>query len=193
MPSYDEIKRAVFYSAEKPELLADILVKINDLADLASAVTITGTLKFDQTLTAVTTGITNNTGTLSYQWYRDGVAIAEAVSNTYKLVVADITKHITVGVSSSIEQGEVISTATAVIAKADGATAPNVTGAVLSITGLSAAVLYEYKISTDTAYTPVTAEATSITEIVAESYDVRIAETATTLASAVKTVTVTAE
>lgn len=192
MPSFDEIKNAVFFSKENPSLLASLLMKVNDLNDLSGVVSITGTLKYNQELTAVTTGLTGNTGTLSYQWYRDDVAIGSAISSTYTTVEADIAKILTVKVSSNIEQEVITGIASAAIAKADGATAPNVTGGATQITGLSADVIYEYKLSTDTAWTAVAASSTSITSLAAGDYDVRIKETSTTLASAIKTVTVSA-
>lgn len=191
MPSYDAIKKAVFYSRENPTLLADILMEVNDLNPIMGTVTITGTLKFNQELTAVTTALLGNTGTLLYQWYRGGVAIATATSSTYTTVAADIGEVLTVKVSSDVEEGYKIGTASAIIAKADGAAAPNLTGAANSITGLSAAVLYEYKADAEETYTAVDAGATSITGLAGGDYQVRIAETATTLASLAATVTVT--
>ena len=49
--------------------------------------TITGTLEEDQVLTADTSGLSDadGLGAFSYQWYRDGVAIAGATGSTYTL------------------------------------------------------------------------------------------------------------
>jgi len=192
MPSYDAIKEAVFHSKENPNLLAKMLFEINEVKSIGGTVSVTGTLKFNQLLTAVTTGITGNTGTLTYQWYRNKSAISSATSSTYTTVAADVGQTVSVKVSSTIEQGSVKGTAGS-IAKAAGGSAPSVTGAVLSITGLTSTVLYEYKLASGTDYIAVAAGSTSITDIVAGSYKVRVAETATTLASADATVTVTAE
>ena len=56
---------------------------------------------------------TNNTGTLSYQWYADGVAIDGAVNETYVLTRNEVGKKITVEVSSSAEIGTIESAKTA--------------------------------------------------------------------------------
>lgn len=76
---------------------------------LSGTVAITGTAKYGETLTADTTGITNNTGTLSYQWKRDGVAIDSATNSSYTLTLDDIGEKITVSVSSSVETGTITS------------------------------------------------------------------------------------
>ena len=90
---------------------------------LTGTATITGTAKFGQTLTAsLESG--NNTGTLSYQWKRDGSDISGAMNSTYTLVKADIGKTITVAISSSVESGTIVSPATATVGKADTPSAP---------------------------------------------------------------------
>ena len=90
---------------------------------LTGTATITGTAKFGQTLTAsLESG--NNTGTLSYQWKRDGSDISGAMNSTYTLVKADIGKTITVAISSSVESGTIVSPATATVEKADTPSAP---------------------------------------------------------------------
>ena len=90
---------------------------------LTGTATITGTAKFGQTLTAsLESG--NNTGTLSYQWKRDGSDISGAMNSTYTLVKADIGSTITVEISSSEETGTLTSAATAAVKKADSPGAP---------------------------------------------------------------------
>nr|WP_241426813.1 S-layer homology domain-containing protein [Dysosmobacter acutus] len=93
-------------------------------AALTGPVNITGTEKFGQTLTADTTGITNNTGTLIYKWYRGSDEIIGATGSTYTLRAEDINKTITVKVSSDVQTGEITSSATGIIKKADGPAAP---------------------------------------------------------------------
>ncbi len=94
-------------------------------AALDGTVNITGTLKYGETLTADITGITNNTGTLTYEWYRGSYEITDATGDTYTLVEADIGKAITVKVSSSVQTDEISSAATSTIEKADGPEAPS--------------------------------------------------------------------
>ena len=97
-----------------------------DPAALTGTVSITGILKYGQTLTADTTGITNNTGTLTYKWYRSGEATAIETNTTgkYTLVEDDIGKTITVKITSNVQTGEIPSAATAAVDKADGPAAP---------------------------------------------------------------------
>ena len=85
-------------------------------------VNINGAPKFDETLTANVTD-TNNTGTLTYQWYRAGKTDPIGTGGTYKLVQADIDKEITCKVSSSTETGTIQATV-GPIQKADGPAAP---------------------------------------------------------------------
>jgi surface protein len=63
--------------------------------------TISGTAAQGQTLTAVTSGITdaNGLGSFAYQWKRAGAAISGATGSTYSLVQADVGSAITVTVS----------------------------------------------------------------------------------------------
>ena len=91
---------------------------------LGGSASISGTAKYNEVLTAVTTSITGNTGTFSYQWKRNGADIPSATNNTYKLVEDDIGKTITVAITSSAESGTIVSSATATVEKADGPAAP---------------------------------------------------------------------
>ena len=92
-------------------------------AALTGTASITGTLKFNEELTATLTG-GNNTGTLTYKWYRGSDEIIGATGSTYTLVEDDIGKTITVKVSSTVQTGEIPSAATAAVGKADGPMAP---------------------------------------------------------------------
>ena len=85
-------------------------------------VNINGAPKFGETLTANVTD-TNNTGTLTYQWYRAGKTDPIGTGETYTLVQADIDKEITCKVSSSTETGTIEATV-GPVEKADGPAAP---------------------------------------------------------------------
>ncbi len=90
---------------------------------LSGTATITGEVKFDETLSADTSGITNNTGAFSYQWKR-GTTNIGTNSSTYTLVEADIGEIITVEITSSVQSGTITSSATLTVEKADGPAAP---------------------------------------------------------------------
>ena len=92
-------------------------------AALTGTASITGTEKFGQTLTATLTG-GNNTGTLTYKWYRGSDEIIGATGSTYTLVEDDIGKTITVKITSSVQTGEINGSTTGTIEKADGPAAP---------------------------------------------------------------------
>ena len=85
-------------------------------------VNIIGAPKFNETLTANVTD-SNNTGTLTYQWYREGKTDPIGTGETYTLVQADIGKDITCRVSSSTETGTIEATV-GPVEKADGPAAP---------------------------------------------------------------------
>lgn len=89
---------------------------------LTGTVNIIGAPKFNETLTANVTD-SNNTGTLTYQWYREGKTDPIGTGETYTLVQADIGKEITCRVSSSTETGT-IETTVGPVEKADGPAAP---------------------------------------------------------------------
>lgn len=71
------------------------------------AVTITGTVVEDQTLTAVTSALSDadELGSFSYQWIRAGSDISGATSSTYALVQADVGNAISVKVSYTDGEG----------------------------------------------------------------------------------------
>ena len=89
---------------------------------LTGTVNINGAPKFGETLTANVTD-TNNTGTLTYQWYRAGKTDPIGTGETYTLVQEDIGKEITCRVSSSTETGTIQATV-GPVQKADGPAAP---------------------------------------------------------------------
>jgi len=163
---------------------------------LGGTVSISGTAKYNETLTAVTSAITGNTGTLSYQWKRGNTDIGTN-SSTYTLVEEDIGSKITVTVSSSEETGTITSAATATVEKADGPAAPSVTPVACTngsnndgkITGVTTAMEY----STTSDFSSKTAcTGTEITDLTNGTYYVRVAETATHKAGAAATVNVPA-
>ena len=85
---------------------------------LSGTVAITGTATYGQTLTAEISGLIGGTGTVFYQWARDGVNIPGATAATYETVAADIGRTITVTVSRADCTGTV-SSAGVTVAAAD--------------------------------------------------------------------------
>lgn len=81
---------------------------------LEGTVSITGTAQVGQTLTANTTSLSVS-GTIFYQWRRDGMDITGANSSTYTVTANDIGHTITVTVISSGNSGSVTSAPTAEI------------------------------------------------------------------------------
>lgn len=163
---------------------------------LTGTVSITGSLKYDETLTAVVTN-TNNTGTLSYQWRRNGEDIASATGSTYKVVVADIGYTLSVKVGSSVETGFIVGAASSSITKADGPNTPkgisstdctdeyNDNGVISGIT-----TEMEYKLSTSSTW--ISGDGKDITELKPGTYEVRFKETETHEAGKIKNVVIKA-
>lgn len=163
---------------------------------LTGTVSITGSLKYDETLTASVTD-TNNTGTLSYQWRRNGDDIASATSSTYKVSENDIGYTLSVKVSSSIETGFIVGTASGVISKADGHSAPTGISAVACTTeanndGVLKGVTteMEYKLSTLSGWADGTG--VDITGLASGTYNVRFKATSTRNAGEIANVVVNA-
>ena len=71
--------------------------------------TVTGTHRVGQTLTATTTGISDDNGTddatFSFQWLRNNQNISGARSSTYRLVTADANWHVRVRVTFTDDDG----------------------------------------------------------------------------------------
>lgn len=114
----------VSLNKERTELTVIVTWPKTDPNVLLGKVTISGTLKYNETLTA-TLLEDNNTGDLSYRWKR-GNEVVGTNSSTYTTVQEDIGKTLTCEVTSSIESGKVIGTTTTTIAKQDGAEEPSV-------------------------------------------------------------------
>ncbi len=90
---------------------------------LTGTLKINGAAKFGQELTTTLTD-TNNSGTLTYKWYRSGENAPIATdTDKYTLTADDIGRTITVVVKSSAELGS-ITAVTKVVEKADGPAAP---------------------------------------------------------------------
>ena len=100
-------------------------------ATLEGSVTLSGTLKFGQTLTATVTGAQSN-AVFAYEWKRGEVVISGAAESTYTLTQDDIGETITVTVTAPPYVGSVTDT-TAAVTKADGPAAP----ATLTVTALT--------------------------------------------------------
>ncbi len=105
--------------------LQALIASANDLP--TGGVTITGTVKVGETLTASTTEAGNvladadGLGTLSYKWFANGTEISGATGSTYQLAAGDLGKTITAQVSYTDAGGtatQVTSGATAAVAAA---------------------------------------------------------------------------
>ena len=107
---------------------ATVTINLNDINDVpVGAPTITGLVLEDQTLTADTSGITDDDGigAFSYQWLRDGINIAGATGSTYTLGDADVGTRISVQVSYTdghgTTEGPLVSAQTAPVANVNDA------------------------------------------------------------------------
>jgi hypothetical protein len=149
---------------------------------LTGTVAISGTLKYGEELTATVTG-SNNSGTISYQWKRGGTDISSATTNKYTLTEDDITKSISVNVTSSVESGKISSTATANIEKADqmAPAKPTMTGKTHNTITLNVVSGCEYAIDGGTWQS--SAEFSGLTSGTEYSITQRLAETNTHKAS----------
>ena len=81
---------------------------------LGGTVSISGEAIVGRTLTAVTTALTGQIGTLSYQWKAGGNIVGADIRN-YKITPVDVGKTITVTVTSSGNDGSITSDATAAV------------------------------------------------------------------------------
>ena len=184
-------------TTHKAGAAATVIVPAYTSGALGGSASISGTAKYNEVLTAVTTSITGNTGTFSYQWKRNGTDITSATNSTYKLVEDDIGKTITVAITSSVESGTIVSSPTATVEKADGPAAPSVTPVACTnssnndgkITGVNTTM--EYSAASDFS-TKTACTSTVITGLANGTYYVRVAETTTHKAGAAATVSVPA-
>jgi hypothetical protein len=84
----------------------DVAVASGGGGALGGTVTISGTAEVRQTLSAVTTGLTGQSGVLHYQWKAGGGNVG-ADAATYTITAADVGKTITVTVTASGSTGSV--------------------------------------------------------------------------------------
>ena len=78
---------------------------------LISSVSISGTPQYGEELTADISNVTNNTGTLSYQWKRNGGDIGGATNQTYTISADDVGQSLAVVVTSDVQTGSLTSPA----------------------------------------------------------------------------------
>lgn len=93
---------------------------------LTGSVALTGTRKYGSTLTAQTTGLPQNTGDLTYSFYRyteavgdSGTLVQSSATASYKLGKEDVGRLIEVCVTASNYKNSIVSEKTSAINKAD--------------------------------------------------------------------------
>ena len=165
-------------------------VTVNDgKANISGTVSISGTAKFGQKLTAKVSG--SNATEFTYQWKRGNDDIDGAIASTYTLVKEDIGQIISCVVSDKKEDtlGNISGKISSKVEKADGPAAPTgVKGTACTEKGSSdgqitgASSLMEYAAKADFSDKKKCDE--TITGLAAGTYYVRIAETDTTKAGA---------
>jgi hypothetical protein len=107
----------LFFSCSSPISDDGDSTDSDGITALGGTVTISGTPEIGQTLTAITTGLTGQSGTLHYQWKVDNADVGTDIG-TYTPGGADKTKTVTVVVTSSGNSGSVISASTEAVAAA---------------------------------------------------------------------------
>ena len=169
------------------KVTAKIYTVTVNLPAIGGTVAITGTAKYGELLTAIPS--LTNAGTPTYQWNRGGAPISEATATTYTLAEADITTIITVTATAQagVGTGSVTSSATGIIAKADGPALADVTinDTENTVTGMIAVMEFSTNGTDWTAYNAGTPNLPDLTGVVA--LQVRIAATATYEAGAATT------
>jgi C1A family cysteine protease len=112
-----------------PETFGDYNIKAVTIPpDISGSVSVSGTPKFGETLTANAAVKGSEYGALTYTWFRDGQQITRGAASAYTLTAADIGKRIWATVSAANRVGELTSERTTAITKADKS-APSVAGA----------------------------------------------------------------
>lgn len=165
------------------EVESNVLEVAVPVGALGGTVSITGDLMYNVVLTANVTSLTGNTGTLNYQWKRDGIEVGENQS-TYTTVEADIGRMITVEITSSVETGAIIGTAGSSIVKEYGTFAPSApTMASRTDTTIVLNVIVGAEYNVDGGEWQDSPEFTGLTPLTEYTFRARIKETATMQAS----------
>lgn len=187
----DNSGKAYFLEAQADTAGGSNIVVKAQVPDLTGTVSINGTLKFGQELTAALSSDSNNTGTLSYQWKRGGETGTDIGTGAkYTLTADDIGKTIFCVITSSVQTGSVSGSTSAAIGKADGPAAPtelegtapyNVIGTNGSIGELNINKLYEYTTTPNdsTSWISVVDYSERIVNLTSGRYYVRIKGTTT--------------
>ena len=161
---------------------------------LTGTVTISGTAKYGETLTASLSD-SNNTGTLSYQWLRGENQISGATQASYTVVAEDVGSTLYCKITSSAQGGEV-SGNIGLVDKADGPVVPSGLSGVMptasstndgKITGVTTDMEYDTGTNFENAQD---CAGTEITGLAPGTYYVRLKATATHHAGEYATVVV---
>ncbi len=125
----------------------------------------------------------NNTGTLTYTWYVNGVVAKSSTDKTYTTMGNDIAKAIKVVITSSVETGQVESAETAPVAKqtVQAPAAPTLASKTQTSIILNAISGYEYSI--DGGVWQSSPIFNNLAEDTVYTFRQRVAETATAYAS----------
>ena len=153
--------------------------------DISGTVTIIGTAKYGEMLTADTSNIYPSVSTLSYQWKRGGVNIGN--ESTYTIAVEDIGQPITVTVTGTGVYEGSITCIEVIPSKADVSTpiAPSLKSKTFDSVTLNAVVGQEYKVNSGPWQT--SGVFTGLNINTTYNFYTRISETATHNASASST------
>ncbi len=100
-----------------------VTVPVN--GDLEGDVTVSGTFRYGQTLTAIPSIVSPKAGTLSYQWMRGSDPISGASNDTYVLTAADIDEILSVRVTAKNYNDKIQSVGQTVL-RAENTTIPSV-------------------------------------------------------------------
>lgn len=115
-------------TSETELLLTKTFDATADKDPLTGSVSITGTTKIGETLTADTSALPAGAGTLAYKWYRVGTTESLITGETAKTYTPtkkdDVGKKIKVVVTAENYSGSQDATTTAAVAKANGPAAP---------------------------------------------------------------------
>jgi len=179
--SYDFFQRVKATTTTEASATSDVTTIKTSATGLTGTATITGTAQFGQTLTGALSG-SNASGTITYSWQRDGAAVS--TGTTYLLGSADVGKAITLVVSTSDQTGS-LSAATAAVTKANNTTAPAApTSASATATTITLNAVTGYQYSLGGTYWQDTTTFHNLVAGATYTFYQRVAETATTLASA---------